>query len=345
MKLIAPGVGWAMATGSRLLWTENGGTDWRDITPPLEGIADIFFIDTHKGWATSKRNGSPPSDELQLDLASTTDRARWSVTHVTLSLKDYELSRDDVSGYKAGPISFVDPLHGWMGVQVEGQSMHNWWSFLLVTSDGGRTWHRAPRAPLLEDPEMLLVTPTYGWMVGDQDVPREKLYFTRDGAKSWKEVSLGAPKEILPADQPTYDLPVFEDSKHGFEAVTYTGGGGVKSAAVLFATVDSGLTWNPDRILKNLEPGSVGETMQSAVTGSTWVTAAVLNHHPMLSTLGPGATIDANIPAGTRLSGYFQASQLSFATPTQGWVLTVYGKLQSTNDGGTTWTDITPEPH
>ena len=33
---------------------------------------------------------------------------------------------------------------------------------------------------------------------------------------------------------------------------------------------------------------------------------------------------------------------MSFATASQGWVVTNYFKLLATNDGGATWTDITP---
>jgi hypothetical protein len=344
MKLLAPGVGWAERE-QRLYWTTDNGANWTDITPPIEGIADIFFLDTQRGWATIKRDGPPSSDEIQIDLASTADAgATWSVRHVTLSLKDYQISSDDVSDYKGGPIAFVDPLHGWMGVELGGLSMNGWWNFLLVTSDGGRTWRPAPEPPILKRADALLVTPNDGWMTGDQDFFRDKLYVTRDGAKSWKEVSLAAPKEVLPADQPAYDLPVFEDSKHGFAAVTYSGGDHVKSAAVLFATVDGGRSWNADRILKNLEPSNGGEILQSAVAGSTWVSAVAPKRQLMLSTLGPGAKINANASAGADRWSRFQPRQLSFVSPTQGWVIDGDGDFLSTADGGATWTKLLPGP-
>ena len=344
MKLLAPGVGWAERE-QRLYWTTDNGANWTDITPPITGIADIFFLDTHRGWATIKRDGPPSSDEIQIDLASTADAgATWSATHVTLPLKDYRLSSDDLSDYKGGPIAFVDPLHGWMGVELGGLSMNSWWNFLLVTSDGGRTWRPAPEPPILKRADALLVTPNDGWMTGDQDFFRDKLYVTRDGAKSWKEVSLTAPKEILPADQPAYDLPVFGDSKHGFVAVTYSGGERVKSAAVLFATVDGGRSWNADRILKNLEPDIGGQTLQSAVIGSTWVTAVAPKRQLMLSTLGPGAKINVNPSAGADRWSRFQPRQLSFVSPTQGWVIGGDGDFLSTADEGATWTKLLPGP-
>jgi photosystem II stability/assembly factor-like uncharacterized protein len=338
MKLVAPGVGWAQR-GRRLYWTSDNCTSWKDITPPID-IGAVFFLDTQKGWAAADNGGrSPSSDDLPLEVASTTDAgANWSVTHVSLSLKDYDLPHNDVSHYETEPISFADTSHGWMDVRVDGQTMNLQWNFLLVTSNGGRTWRPAPSVPYLVDADVLLVTPTEGWMIGGEGGATDKLYFTLDGAKSWKEVSLAAPNEILPADQPAYDLPVFEGTKRGFVAVTYTGDG-VNSAAVLFATEDGGRTWRPDRIVKKLGSDSPGQTLQSAMAGSAWVTA-IASDGLMLSTLGPRARVNA-ARADWRS---FRPLQLSMISPTHGWLLTSNGKLLSTTNGGATWTTITPGP-
>ena len=50
----------------------------------------------------------------------------------------------------------------------------------------------------------------------------------------------------------------------------------------------------------------------------------------------------ATIDPASHLSGYFGTNQLSFVTPSQGWIL-VDAELLSTTDGGATWTDITPK--
>ena len=263
MKMLAPGKGWAM-TDHGLFWTVNGGRDWKDITPrstlgPDAQIKDIFFLDARHGWVLFAKYDEP---EPKFDLARTDNTgATWSVSRVHVDQGN--LAAD-------GQIRFADPLHGGMVLNASTSSAIHAGS-LFLTSDGGRTWRNSPDDPGGQGP-ILPVTPKEGWLVGNgQD---DDLHVTWDGAKTWQTVSLPAPKEIYPAIDPTADVPVFEDEKHGFVAVTYSGSNGVKSAAVLFATVDGGHSWAADRVLTNLEEGSRGE-LRSTVADSIWITARV----------------------------------------------------------------------
>ncbi len=109
---------------------------------------------------------------------------------------------------------------------------------------------------------------------------------------------------------------------------------------MLFATADGGVTWKPDRVLTGVHEHQQGAVVVSAMADSTWITGRVPRHGtPQLTKLGPGASAtDSTMPAPEE-SG---VSQMSFATPSQGRVVTNESKLLSTNDGGATWTDITP---
>jgi len=60
---------------------------------------------------------------------------------------------------------------------------------------------------------------------------------------------------------------------------------------------------------------------------------------PQLANVAPGATIEPSTPPNPEDR---PAYGMSFATPSQGWVVTNESKLLATNDGGATWTDITP---
>jgi len=245
----------------------------------------------------------------------------------------YRRSSNTVSA-GTGTLAFVDDRHGWMILNSAKAGA----GALLVTSDGGRNW----RDTHDDDPggqgPVVLITPDEGWIAGGEH--DDDLHVTRDGAKSWQTISLPAPKEISPAKFRTAEAPVFEDSKHGFVAVTYIGGH--QSAAVLFATDDGGRSWKQDRVLSNLEKTSAGRRVQSAVVGDIWLIAKVSDHRPILTALRAGAKMRATIDPASLMSGYLGVDQLSFVTPSQGWVL-VDAELLSTGDGGATWADITPK--
>jgi hypothetical protein len=88
VKMLAPGVGWAIK-GTRLFWTSSNGAHWTDITPPAPSMVahmtSIFFLNTSVGWVLFGRGGEDPL----FDLASTTNGgASWSVTPVTLPPQD-----------------------------------------------------------------------------------------------------------------------------------------------------------------------------------------------------------------------------------------------------------------
>ncbi len=366
MKLLAPDVGWAMSLG-RLMWTSNGGTEWEDITPPAakDGlISAVFFLDTSRGWVVLVHHGEPDiPGGLQFDLASTGDAgATWTVE--PLKMADW-LSSGSPSGGGAS-LAFADQSHGWLALYGGLDATSQGYGSVLATSDGGKSWEDTPGTPDSVAGPIVMVTPQFGWLVGGGGA-NDELYVTRDGAKTWQTVELESPVKTdlmreydrnaeqfdrsfyqkLPpaalkfaAKEPqhrfyaAYDLPTFQDPKHGHVCVTYPG------VVVLFATDDGGVIWKPDRVLTGLHEHQMGAVVVSAVADSTWITGRVPRHGgvPQLTKLGPGASaMDTTMPAPEE-SG---VSQMSFATASQGWVV-AGGKLMATNDGGATWTDITP---
>jgi photosystem II stability/assembly factor-like uncharacterized protein len=343
MKLLAPGIGWA-ERGGRLYRTSDNGANWKDITPPLdtdERLDSIFFLDSSRGWI-GINHAQDLSKQLQFDVASSSDAgATWS--RVTVSLPLNRLPTGAVAGGGVRAIAFVDSLHGWISVAFGGETMNLRWTELMLTSDGGKTWKEAAGAPNALNAEMLLVSPSEGWLYGGEALDINHLYVTRDGARSWQEVAPSIPDSMY---SEVRRLPTFEDAKHGFLEVTgpHRVGENLRSTLVLFKTSDGGRTWQSDRIVTNLNDISERQYSSAAVVDSDWVFAAASDHVPVLTKVGSGASIDASSnPAGSPHE-YKVISQISFATPTQGWVIVGDGDLVSTSDGGATWTALTPGP-
>jgi len=334
-KLLTSGTGW-VSTGNRLLLTTDNGAHWKEISPPNpnhDEYASVFFHDTDTGWVLF-----PHSDNFEdwtFTVSSTFDGgATW--TTANLPEWKYDRERGERGLVDHGTIAFADRLHGWLSLDIEGNTLFAA-STLLSSSDGGRTWNWAKDGPDARIVAILAHTDQDVWIAAESGGASE-LDVSHNGGDSFHKVALPAPKEIAPAKYPTYDLPVFTDGLNGYEPVTYSGGNGDKSAAVLFSTADGGRTWKQDRILSNLAESSVGQIASSTVVGSAWIHSfAPRGSQPALMKLLPmsGNTDGANSSINSYNCG------LSFHSQLEGWA-NCSGNLSSTIDGGASWTTITP---
>jgi photosystem II stability/assembly factor-like uncharacterized protein len=217
MKLLAPDVGWAMSMG-RLMWTSNGGTDWKDITPPgPEGAVTsaIFFLDASHGWVLFAHGEPDVPSGLRFDLATTDNAgATWSVE--PLRMPDW--LPGSLFGGEAS-LAFADPIHGWLSLYAGLNDMSRGYGSVLATSDGGRSW-LSPHVPTHRRGDVsvagpiVMVTPQFGWLVGGGG--NDELYVTRDGAKTWQAVVLESP--VKTDLMRKYDQN-FDQLQRGFQAL------------------------------------------------------------------------------------------------------------------------------
>jgi hypothetical protein len=130
-------------------------------------------------------------------------------------------------------------------------------------------------------------------------------------------------------------MPVFENRLHGYETANYIDAKRSKSTAVLFETEDGGRTWRPERLLLNL---AVGEILSTSVVDSTWVLpfAAPGGNKTILKVRPSDRTTIAHTNDGD-----FSRCVLDFFSPAHGW-MNCAGELSSSEDGGASWTVITP---
>jgi photosystem II stability/assembly factor-like uncharacterized protein len=82
----------------------------------------------------------------------------------------------------------------------------------------------------------------------------------------------------------------------------------------------------------------VGTGVSSTVVSANWLIANVSGDTLLpLTKIADGASA---IASSNVQPGYYGVSQLSFATPSQGWVLLRNGRLLATTDGGSNWSQL-----
>ena len=333
MQLLAPRTGWLLA-GNKLLWTEDNGLHWADVTPamslPNERVADVYFKDTNDGWVLVSASDDGP--EAHFELASTVNSgASWEVTPVEVP----GLNWRQIILYGAGGVYFLDSQRGWLQLDEQTGSAFRG-ALLLATGDGGKTWVVEPSSGT--GGRFLFVDANNGWVAGGPT--GGEFYVTRDGGGTWQEVEPKVPPEIGPALGGLYGVAqIFADANHGYLPVSYPSA----RALVLFATDDGGATWRPHRVFKGL-PFIGAIPYPSAVADSAWLTA-FFNQSTltMLRTSlrgGPHAvkTSRATIKRERVAGGFLPVLEMTFSTAEQGWIRT--DRLLSTEDGGATWSEF-----
>ena len=331
MKLLTPEVGWA-TDARNLLWTADGGSQWKDITPhkvAQRRIGGVFFLNTTTGWVLLSH--SDEKSEQQFEIAFTANSGgTWSASPVNLPWPRYP---EDFSG--GGNIYFIDRLHGWTMLEILSATLSP--GRLLFTQDGGKTWE-----PTRDDPgrsgSLCFFNKGDGILTGG--LLGTELWLTHDGSNAWKQVSLPPPSQVGPNTFPTYGSPACKDGKHGFLPVTYTptvysNHESFSTALVLFATDDAGRRWRVDTVLSALPDVSHGSAVPSTVAGSNLVAGVKSQEKTTLYAVGPH-----DLKSEARSATLGRISKLSFVDALQGWALTDEG-LFSTSDAGVSWRQIT----
>lgn len=358
----------------------NGGATWRRV------LGNPFYPRTPSGTPSADAEPGPfvaPDGSTAVELGVSPAGEESSVTITRDGGRHWTFASLAFAGSQASDVSFPDPSHGWVVGSNFGGS-----SFILATSDGGRSW-RAQYPSSAPHPvgASAFVSRSEALGVGVLGDGRAVVRST-DGGRSWRRIG-SLPGSAYPTPGQNGNLS-FGDARHGWAviapgrmAATVDGGRtwrwlaaptskariyevaladarhgcirgfGEAPGAVAFATSDGGTTWSSSD--PSIDPvacafGATGAQLAASVADlASGVpslvivdaeTAWALVDGGLARTANGGATwtiIDWPGPSDPAAISVGGGGQVAFANSRDGLMLTPYGQIYSTADGGTTW--------
>lgn len=324
MQLLSADTGWVLQ-GEHLLWTEDSGSSWRDISPVKSGgeieMLTAAFLDTKQGWLVQRvyDQARPPT----IIVSRTADGGMsWQETTLPGG------SAEQVMQVESATIEQLDEDHLWIAFKLHSSSNFSFGS-LFATQDGGLTW-QARSLPLGEP--VKFTDSQHGWMAGGPT--GDQLFNTEDGGRTWSDqtqdlelpdssgpINIGLPLILRDG---SLILPVF-----------------IENDQLLYSTSDGGGSWRPV------------ETRQLNL-GSDQARQAALDLLPDLQILtgtAPQGVMaldvfdDQHAWALTHngsCSGFKSPSGETPPPDLPAFHCSSNNQLFETNDGGLSWFEITP---
>jgi photosystem II stability/assembly factor-like uncharacterized protein len=185
---------------------------------------------------------------------------------------------------------------------------------LLKTVDNGTTWTEITPDPASTDviSAIYFITPSSGFAAS-----ASMLYTTTNGGATWT------------AQPTTFAIHSihFTNMNNG----TVTGTTNVTNEAVMMRTTDGGQTWST--LLSATDPNTfVNSFGKQDVIGSSVMYTSLENTNKLFRTADGGTTWDTIV-----CDSVYNILDFQFTTPLLGHVLSDYGQIFVTEDGGLTW--------
>ncbi len=345
IHMVDANAGWAIGSlgsviGDHVLFTTDGGSSWKDVTPP-EPIpasgqtesATAYFQDAKTAWVIYYIYEGAPIPSQSVVWRTSDGGLSWTASQ-PLDLSNLELFGPSI-------MQFMDGKSGWILAHV-GAGMSHDYIALFRSEDGGVTWTR------LLDPyndggiqictknAMLFTDATHGWLTGDcGGVMAGVLFFrTTDAGSTWQAVTLPEPPGAsgIFATGSNYACgshdPFFFGNDLGRISVLCTNYN-VDPATYsyyMYSTKDGGTTW-----IASIYPGQ-DLYFVSADTG--WAIASKIQR-----------TTDGGV-TWVPISDVSWTAQFDFIDATTGWVVArsdAQIALVKSTDGGAHWSILTPK--
>jgi photosystem II stability/assembly factor-like uncharacterized protein len=341
--LVDPLHGWAVV-GHRLLVTADGGSTWRDVTPPggfatadANFLLGVHFVDAQHGWVAINEAFTRGSDASygRVDIWHTTDGGQtWTKAQLPKAVfNQFGEIMPQVQ------LDFLDAGHGFAFLSGNSAKGRND-SDLFWTADGGKTWS-ADRPTGTGNAG---IEGTVGFATATDGVIVNALHgagivVTHDDGRTWIDATLTPP--AASGMQLFFAQPVFFDGRSGLVSIDFQSD--TSSVTHVYRTSDAGSSWTlaatpPTGVsaISFLDPqrwiGIDGlEVVRTADGGQTWVRS------PAVGPPGaPESFLMADAQHGSVLVGMNVC--LTFKSNCSSRT-----GLYATVDGGSTWAQLWPK--
>jgi photosystem II stability/assembly factor-like uncharacterized protein len=329
--------GWAL-TGQRLLVTADGGSTWRNVTPPGGLGSAVAFLDAQHGWVAISEAFTSASDPSygRIDVWRTTDGGQtWTKAQLPKAvINRFGEILPEVQ------FDFLDPNHGFAFLSGNlAKGANN--SDLFWTADGGRTWSAdRPTGNGNEGIEGTVAFATANDGVIVNAMHGNGIVVTHDGGHTWTDATFVLPPGSAGA-QLFFAKPVYFDGRSGLVAIDFQTDTGSENH--VYRTLDAGSSWTDAATLP------AGLFAISFLDQQRWIGT---NGSVVVRTADGGRTWASSSPVGLPAA---LLESLTIGDSQHGWALVEMGVcltfksdcssrtgLYATVDGGSTWTQLWP---
>ena len=204
IEMIDPLQGWGIGStnnsNDHVFRTQDGGTKWKDVTPPEPdpgaGVvlhAAAAFRGMSYAWVIYSQDAQAGPSNPALVWYTSDGGNSWNYGMLDLSTIMYQF-------FIPTHLVFIDNLTGWMLAHVGAGMMHDYIT-IAATTDGGLTWQFVlepnSEANILSCSKngMAFVDAKNGWVSVECNgvYPHPYLYRTSDGGFTWQELNMPAP--------------------------------------------------------------------------------------------------------------------------------------------------------
>jgi len=310
---------------------KDGESAWRSSETVLTGKEDlqvIKFVNAKEGWV----GGSKASLYKTADAGNT-----WSKIPLDLPPDTYIIS-----------ISFASPATGWIVAAVDSDQYISDKSWVLNTTDGGRTWKTQYYDKSLRIRQVRSVGAREVWAVGDRvsihDFDKGFIIRSVDGGEHWTDLSSKADNKE--GGNLGSILNVFAQSPS--KAII------LKFSRQFFSTEDGGASWRPVAGLPEEPPQAILDRFDVIGDNRMWAVGGADSIEGMWGTL---ARMNSNCSWEKYSIGGVYFADASFASENEVFVCGHIpspgnerprqkrdGLVMNSIDGGINWTVVYRNP-